>query len=257
MRSKVVLALIAAAAVARLAPQTSSVRAADNPPSGMAAAAPKAAAAGSPSWSVNATAIEACSCPMFCQCYFNTKPAAHHDHGGEAKHYCKANLAYKINRGNYGDVKLDGAKFWLANDLGGDFSMGKMDWLVVTYDKATSNDQRTAIREVLGHLFPVQWNSMKEAEGDIDTWRFDKDGAVATIDGGKTAEVRLKRFAGMTDDPIVIRNLKYWGAPRHEGFVLMPNEVEAYRVGPNAFEYKGTNGFMITVDMNDKDFAAH
>jgi hypothetical protein len=23
----------------------------------------------------------------------------------------------------------------------------------------------------------------------------------------------------------------------------MPNEVEAYRVGPNAFEFKGTNGF--------------
>jgi hypothetical protein len=256
MRSKVVLALIAAVAASRLAPERALVRAADNPPAGMAAAAPQAAAAGSPSWAVNATAIEACSCPMFCQCYFNTKPAAHHDHGGEAKHYCKANLAYKINRGNYGDVKLDGAKFWLANDLGGDFSMGKMDWLVVTYDKATSKDQRTAIREVLGHLFPVQWNSMKEAEGDIDTWRYDKDGAVATIDGGKTAEVRLKRFAGMTDDPIVIRNLKYWGAPRHDGFVLMPNEVEAYRVGPNAFEFKGTNGFMITVDMNDKDFSA-
>ena len=32
-------------------------------------------------WAVNATAIEACSCPMFCQCYFNTKPAAHADAG--------------------------------------------------------------------------------------------------------------------------------------------------------------------------------
>ncbi len=37
-------------------------------------------AAQSPEWSINATVIEACSCPMFCQCYFNTKPAAHgHD----------------------------------------------------------------------------------------------------------------------------------------------------------------------------------
>src|SRR5437867_8840593 len=41
----------------------------------------------------------------------------------------------------------------------------------------------------------------------------------------------------------------------HEGFVLMPNTVEAYRVGPKAFEYKGTNGFMITWDMNSKDVA--
>jgi len=34
---------------------------------------PKAA----PEWSMNATIIEACSCPMFCQCYFNTEPAGH------------------------------------------------------------------------------------------------------------------------------------------------------------------------------------
>jgi hypothetical protein len=31
--------------------------------------------------------------------------------------------------------------------------------------------------------------------------------------------------------------------------------VEAYRLGPNAFEYKGTNGFMITFDITSKDVA--
>ena len=36
-----------------------------------------AAAAAAPEWSMNATIIEACSCPMFCQCYFNMEPAAH------------------------------------------------------------------------------------------------------------------------------------------------------------------------------------
>ena len=83
MRSKILLALLAAVAAWRLGFQ--------GPP---VVAAEKAAATTSPSWSVNATAIEACSCPMFCQCYFNSKPAAHHDHGGEAKHYCRANLAH-------------------------------------------------------------------------------------------------------------------------------------------------------------------
>src|SRR5438874_688872 len=29
-----------------------------------------------PKWAMNATIIEACSCPMFCQCYFNEEPAA-------------------------------------------------------------------------------------------------------------------------------------------------------------------------------------
>jgi hypothetical protein len=109
---------------------------------------------------------------------------------------------------------------------------------------------------IAGHLFPVKWNSFTTAEANIDKWEYDNDSAVATIDGGKIAEVRLKRFPGMTNDPVVIKNLKYWGAPRNDGFVLMPNEVEAYRVGPKAFEYKGTNGFMITVDINSKDVKA-
>ena len=44
-------------------------------------------------------------------------------------------------------------------------------------------------------------------------------------------------------------------APRNDGFVLMPNKVEAYKLGDKAFEYKGTNGFMITIDINSKDGA--
>jgi len=50
--------------------------------------------------------------------------------------------------------------------------------------------------------------------------------------------------------------LKYWGVPRNDGFILMPNVVEAYRAGDKAFEFKGTNGFMITIDMTSKDFAS-
>ena len=217
---------------------------------------PVAAAAGtSPAWAANTTVIEACSCPMFCQCYFNTSPASHSHGAGMAEHYCRANLAHKINKGHYGETSLDGVKFWVSNDLGGDFSQGKMDWAVLTFDKSATPAQREAIQKIVGYVFPVQWNSFKTAEGNIDMWRYDKDSAVATLDGGKTAEVRLKRFAGMTPEPIVIRNLPYWGVKRHEGFVLMPNTVEAYRVGPKAFEYKGTNGFMITWDMNSNDVA--
>lgn len=208
-----------------------------------------------PSWAMNTTVIEACSCPMFCQCYFNTKPsgaAAHHTGG---KHFCRANNAYKVNRGQYGATKLDGVKFWIAADLGDDFADNEMDWAVLTFDKAMTKEQRDGVAAIVGHLFPVKWKSLTTAEGTIDTWEFDNDQAHALLDGGKTAEVKLKRFQGMTNDPIVIKNLKYWGAPRNDGFLMMPNEVEAYRVGPNAFEFKGTNGFMLTLDITSKDVA--
>jgi hypothetical protein len=211
-------------------------------------------------WAVNATAIEACSCPMFCQCYFNTRPAAHGAHGEHghhgSQHFCRANLAYRINKGHFGKTKLDGAKFWVATDLGGDFSKGEMDWGVLYFDKGLSQAQRDAIATVAGRIFPVKWQSFATAEAAIDTWEITPTGAVALMDGGKTAEVRLKKFQGMTDAPVVIRNLKYWGAPRNDGFILMPNEVEAYRVGPKAFEFRGTNGFLITIDLTSNDFAS-
>ncbi len=204
-------------------------------------------------WSMNATVIEACSCPMFCQCYFNSKPAAHGGHGhGDGEHFCKFNNAYKVNRGQYGSVKLDGTKFWLSGDLGDEFADGEMEWSVMTFDKATTPEQRQALSALVRQLFPVKWKSFKTADGDID-WKADKDMAHATLDGGKTAEVKLKRFQGMSNEPVVIKNLKYWGAPRNDGFVLMPNEVEAYRVGDKPFEFKGTNGFMVTFDMSSKD----
>jgi hypothetical protein len=202
-----------------------------------------------PDWALNATTIEACSCPMFCQCYFNTKPAAHHEHG-MAAHYCQFNNAYKVNHGHYGAVNLDGAKFWI---LGADFSQGKTDWALVTFDKAMTKEQQTALGAILPNVFPVKWNSFQTAVGNIDTWEFSKDGAHATIDGGKTAEVKLQRFAGNTDDPVVIHNLKYWGTPRNDGFIMMPNELEAYKTGPKTFEYKGTNGFMLTLDIASTD----
>ena len=205
-----------------------------------------------PEWSMNATAIEACSCPMFCQCYFATSPAGHHHEGGE-EHFCKFNNAYKINKGHVGKVNLDGTKFWVSGDLGGDFSKGQMDWAVVTFDKTESKEQRDAIVALFGHLFPVKWNSFTTAEGTIDKWEITKDGAQALLDGGKTAEVQLKRFQGMNKEPVIMKNLQYWGATRNDGFIMAPNVVEAYHVGPKAYEFKGTNGFLITIDMNSND----
>lgn len=209
-------------------------------------------------WEMNATVIEACTCPMFCQCYFDSKPAAHHQHGGtNGQHYCRFNNAYRVNRGQYRGVTLDGAKFWVSGDLGGDFSQGNMDWAVLTFDRSLSKEQRDGIGAILPHLFPVKWGSFETQEGSIDKWEFTKDFAHATLDGGKTAEVRLRRQDGNANEPKppVIMNLKYWGAPRNDGFVLMPNELQAYRVGPKAYESKNTNGFMLTLDINSADVA--
>lgn len=210
--------------------------------------------AAEPDWSFNATIIEACSCPMFCQCYFNDKPAAHGghgEHGGE--HFCRFNRAFRVNKGNFGRTELAGVKFWMAGDLGGDFSANQMDWAVLTFEPLTTKEQRTALATILSHVYPVKWKSFAVEKDAAMEWSATQDRAEARLDGGKTAEVVLHKAQGATDDAIVIKNLKYDAAPRNDGFILMPNEVEAYRVGDKAFEFKGTTGFMVTIDMTSKD----
>jgi len=109
---------------------------------------------------------------------------------------------------------------------------------------------------VLKHVYPVEWKSFTVGEDKPIEWKAMKDGAEARLAGGKAAEIVLKKNEGMTDKPIVIQNMKYWGAPRNDGFVLMQNEVEALREVPEGqkpFEFKRTNGFMITFDIRSKD----
>jgi hypothetical protein len=212
-----------------------------------------------PEWSINATIIEACSCPMFCQCYFSTKPAEHAGHGehGGSEHFCRFNNAFQINKGQHGETKLDGARFWVYGDLGAEFEDGEMDWAVLAFDRKTTPAQREAIQMMVGHMYPVTWKSISVAEGDIE-WVAGKAESHAKLDGGKTAEVALASAQQRMDDgaPMVLKNLRYWGVPRNDGFVMMPNTVNAVRTGDKAFEYHGTNGFMITLDMNSKDVMA-
>ncbi len=212
-----------------------------------------------PAWSMNGTIIEACSCPMFCQCYFNSEPAGHsegmamHSEHSGTSHYCKFNNAFRVNKGSYGATRLDGAKFWVAGDLGSDFSKGQMDWAVLTFDPSVNKAQRDGIAVILGKLYPVKWNSFTIAPDQAMSWQSAGNTAVAKLDNGRAAEVSLTKFKGMTNEPVVIKNLRYWGAARNDGFVMMPNTVEAYRIGDKPFEYKGTNGFMITFDIKSTD----
>jgi hypothetical protein len=201
-------------------------------------------AAAKPDFDLTASYIEACSCDMFCPCYFNTRSTHHHE--GE---YCRANLVLRTDKGYYKDTKLDGAKVWVAADLGSDWSTGKDSWRVVHYDPAVTPAQRAAFNDILGQLYdPIKWKHT-----DVDTmgftWKVDtKTGeAHAKMDNGK-GEVILERVAG--DDPaheIIVHNLKYWVAQSNNGFRMWKSKHEAFEGHGHNFSYDGTNGFLITI----------
>jgi hypothetical protein len=201
-----------------------------------------------PDFDMTASYIEACSCDMFCPCYFNTHATHHMDEHHMDAHFCRANLVLKVDKGYYQDTKLDGAKVWLATDLGSDWSTGKDSWLVVNFDPSVTKEQQAALADILGQLYPIPWQ--KKGVGTAAfSWNVDrKTGAAHAKMNNGNGEVLLERVAG--DHPsneVVVQNLKYWGAQSNDGFRMWKSKHEAFEGDGHKFSYDGTNGFLITI----------
>ena len=210
---------------------------------------------GSVDWAVNATIIDGCSCRMLCPCIFGSPAtvgsAATHEHKGRRS--CNFNQAFRVNKGHHGKVGLDGLKFWFAGDK------GDAKTVELTFEPSATNKQRQGIREFLSHFLPLEWESFTEGPDATIEWKADAVRAEAKLDGGKAAEVVLTRYSGATGkSTTVIKNMSYFANTRNDGFNIMPVEVIAYRRGPKPapFEFRGTSGWTITIDMNSKDVTA-
>ncbi len=211
-----------------------------------------AAQTAKPDFMMTASYIEACSCDMFCPCYFNTHSTHHHD--GE---YCRANLVLKVDKGYYKTTKLDGAKVWLATDLGSDWSTGKDAWLVVNFDPGVTADQKAALSDILTQLYPINFARLGADVVPI-SWNVDAKTGVATAKmGNGKGEVILERVGGdNASREVVIHNLKYWGAQSNNGFRMWKTKHEYYDGHGKTIDYSGTNGFLLTITFSGQAKAA-
>jgi hypothetical protein len=210
---------------------------------------------GSVDWAMNATIIDGCSCRVLCSCIFGSPAtvgsAATHEHQGHRS--CYFNSAFRVNKGHSGKVRLDGLKFWFAGDK------GDARTVELTFEPSATEVQRQGIREFLSHFLPAEWESFTEGPDAKIEWKAEAVRAEAKLDGGKAAEVMLTRYSGATGKgTTVIKNMSYFAATRNDGFNILPVEITAYRRGPKPapFEFHGTSGFTITIDMNSKDVIA-
>ena len=196
-------------------------------------------------WSARLEYIEACSCNLFCPCYFGHQ--AVHMHGGE--HKCNFNNAVRVAKGKHGTVDLTGVKVWLSGDLGSDWgTKGEADWLIVTFEPKTTQGQKDALMAIMSKVYPVTWKSVRMDASEI-AWQIspDKKTAHAKLANGN-GEVHLTRFAG-TDSkmPTVISNLKYFGATWNSPFELYFSD-HYYKGFGKEYMLKQANGFTITVE---------
>ena len=198
-------------------------------------ASPSAEPAGT-SWSFDASYIEACSCHLFCPCYFNPHP----EHP-----YCEFNMAVVVNDGMVGDVSLKGARYWLTGDLGDNFGDGKTPWLVITFDPKVTPAQREALKKVLGKIYPVEWDKVQFDESAF-TWEITESEARAKLANGK-GEMVLEQWKGNDGGKSVLHNVRYFGADRNDGFVMYKSKVHRWDGFGQKFEYSGRNAFTIRI----------
>ncbi len=212
-------------------------------------------------WAINMTVLESCNCPVFCPCFFTGGPpeSTRMVHGKMVKEKaCRFNQVFRVNSGHLGAVRLDGARFWYGGD-GGDFQQPKNEWVVMTFDPAVTKEQREALLSILHNkawFRPQSWKSFTTGEDAAIDLRVDAGGAHATLAEGAIAETKTTTMKGLQGKPVVIEHLGYFGFTRNSGMTIMPADLLAYHGGNEPFEYKGTNGLLVTVDMNSNDLKA-
>jgi hypothetical protein len=92
-------------------------------------------------WTMKGQYMEACSCDFLCPCIpKNATTPATHD-------FCKVALAFAVDAGSYGDVKLDGVRFVFFAQSKAVMSQG--DWIGgLIIDTAASDAQVEAVAAI-------------------------------------------------------------------------------------------------------------
>lgn len=154
-----------------------------------------------PSWALDATTIEACSCAMFYTCYCSAAPGGH-VHGPMVDHGCRFYLANKVNTGHFGALRLDGVKFWLTADFGVDRSKGA-NWAEIRFEPAVTKQQRHVITQIVPSAYAVRGQSCAVGSDVQIEWRATSEFAEAKINIGTPEELVLRRNPGTAENRVV------------------------------------------------------
>jgi hypothetical protein len=90
-------------------------------------------------WRVSGNYMETCNCDFLCPCITSNLAAQ------PSKGHCDAALVYHIDRGMYGDVKLDDLNFAVLIHAPGVMGAGNMSVGVITDERASAEQQAALV----------------------------------------------------------------------------------------------------------------
>lgn len=172
-------------------------------------------------WSIEADYLQACNCDYGCPCEFQAPPTMG---------FCEGMGAWRINRGRYADVKLDGLGFAFAAHWPGALHEGN-GTVQLYFDERAKPIQREALLQIAsgaagGMPFELIVTTFsKVLEPKFVRFKFDLKGRNSSVTVGSDVTAKLEPIKNpVTGDP------ESCGVHHGTGFIFKTAEVVSAKV---------------------------
>ncbi len=179
-------------------------------------------------WAINGSYTESCSCNPTCPCHFGSASTLGH---------CQGIGLFEIEKGHYGDVKLDGVSIVAAQDMG--------KWVKYYVNDGVSDEQAKAAGLIFAEMMEGYPPEMKVLSTQIVPIEVERT-ATRIKFSVPDSKVEIEVMKGLNDKPIKIANLP---AARLKDYTQYKSIILDHK-GEQKFSYSGTNGLTSKVDMS-------
>lgn len=188
-------------------------------------------------WNLNGSYFEACNCEAACPCVFLSAPS-----DGE----CTVLVAWHVERGSFGDVKVDGLNVALAVHSPG--HMAEVKWKAALYlDERANEAQRGALTQIFagkagGHPARLASHIGEVIGVKAAPMSFEVKGRKRALHIGNIADATIESIEGQGSAEVTISNHPLSIAPGQPAVASRSQEVRFEDHGLN-WQFNNKSGF--------------
>ncbi len=198
-------------------------------------------------WNLDADFIQACNCDYGCPCEFSAPPTLG---------YCEGTGAWRINRGQYGEVKLDGLGFAFAARWPKAIHEGN-GTLCLFFDERANAQQRNALLQICsgqagGLPFEILATTIsKVLEPQFVPFKFDFKGRESKLQVGDALRIGMAPIKNpVTGEPEFVR-VEHSTGFIFKGAECTSAEEMSVSAGELKFSWPKKAGFVTTISYSN------
>lgn len=194
-------------------------------------------------WEIEADYLQACSCDYGCPCEFQAPPT---------QGFCEGLVAWRINRGRYGDVSLDGLGLGVSARWPQAIHLGNGTGILLIDEKA-NEQQREALRQIAsgqagGMPFELIATTLSNVDIQYVPFEFNISGEQSSARLGSAVSMAFEPIKNpVSGDPESIRVEHGTGLLFKNAKVLSGKECRSSLGGDLDFSWPNKAGFVSQV----------